>query len=227
MVEHCCCYCCRVSRPIFQGKYQQQSVVVADPLLSDACRKQSRVQGILLPRWSAESLALLSRSNSCRKLTTNLLNCSSQFTVQVRDSWTFFQRLFSFLEFLRIGDKLLACFSDIHITLELYLADVFLPMCVARLCYQTKLSSATAATTRTTNRKVSSLRASLAARKRNSRENSEMPPQVRKERPRVVQWNGGKERDRLRRERKRRLHRYRTQLLCYCSSRCSRPFLVQ
>jgi hypothetical protein len=64
----------------------------------------------------------------------------------------------------------------------------FLQMRVARLFYQTKLPSATAATTRTT-RKVSSLRASLAARKRNSRENSEMPPQVRKERPRVMQWD--------------------------------------
>jgi hypothetical protein len=41
-----------------------------------------------------------------------------------------------------------------------------------------------------------------------------MPPQVRKERPRVVQSDGGIERDRLRSERKRRLHRYRIQLLC-------------
>jgi hypothetical protein len=91
----------------------------------------------------------------------------------------------------------------------------FLPMRVARLCYQTKLPSATAATKRTTNRKVSSLRASLAARKRNSRENSEMPPQVRKERPRVMKWDGGKKRDRLRSERKCRLHRYRMKTLVF------------
>jgi len=42
-----------------------------------------------------------------------------------------------------------------------------------------------------------------------------MPPQVRKERPRVVQRDGVIERDRLRSERKRRLHRYRIQLLCF------------
>jgi hypothetical protein len=42
-----------------------------------------------------------------------------------------------------------------------------------------------------------------------------MPPQVGKERPRVVQRDGGMERDRLRSERKRRLHRYRIELLCF------------